>query len=154
MSGLSPAEWYVAFSDRGRGEARRWWHLFTRAGFGHCCAFGYVRATKVWVLVDWTAEGLAVLTLRDETADALIVESVNRGRVLAVRQGGDFPAHGLRLPVLYCVPMVKHLVGLRSRAVTPWQLFCELRRRGCPEMFASVRQARSEAAREAEKAEA
>lgn len=140
-----PAEWYIAFYDTRAQEGRRWWHWFTRPGFGHCCAFGYVRATETWILIDWTAEGLSVQALRGETVDALIVESVSRGVVLAARPCPGGTRSGLRLPVLYCVPMVKHLLGLDSWAVTPWQLFCELKRRGCPVMFSRTKEALDDA---------
>jgi hypothetical protein len=129
-----PDEWYVGFI---RTETRRWWNCFTWNNFNHCFAFGYVRAG--WIVVDWCSKGLRVKVMDGEDVDLLIAETCRRGKILAwVPQPFMRPAP--RLPIC-CVSAVKHQLGLRSWALTPHQLFCELRHLGAREMFRETQEA-------------
>lgn len=140
MIGREPFFWIVAFYDP--DPRRHWWDLFTRPGFRHVTAFGWITGTETWLMLDWSRAGLAVLALTPAEVDRFVaMASVNRGRFLKVRPGDRRIGRRRAVALSYCVPVVKHLLGLRFFALTPWQLFCALRRRGCPEIFLSVKEA-------------
>jgi hypothetical protein len=137
-----PDEWFFAFYDP--PGPRRWWDWFTRPGFRHVLAFGFVAKHRVWVFLDWTASGLTAYLARDAEVDALICYMIRHdGRVLRMaKPDRDRPrVAGPRWPApFYCVTAVKHVAGIRSWALTPWQLFGTLQRRGATELFLRVKE--------------
>lgn len=136
-----PDEWFFVFYDP--PGPRRWWDWFTRPGFRHVLAFGFVAQHRIWVFVDWTATGLSVFLARDGEVDALICYMRRSGRILRMPAParGKAPLQGLRWPApFYCVTAVKHVAGIRSWAVTPWQLFGTLQRQGAVELFLQAKE--------------
>lgn len=133
---MMPLEWYIAFVCPTEDKPRRWWHAWMKGPYDHCFAFGYV-PHKAWVLVDWSSQGLMVRLLEPKEIGALVVEIYRaNGLILghaAVVDNIVMP----RLPI-YCVSMVKQLLGLRSFAVTPTQLAGELQAMGCRRMFGAT----------------
>jgi hypothetical protein len=131
---IGPRDWYVAFYDT-PGPRRRLWGVFTwhRPGFGHCSAFGYCPEADVWIFADWTAEGLAIFALDDERVDAMLLGLADIAVILETKTAGERP-FPLGWP-LFCVSMTKHLIGLKSWAWTPWQLYRALLRRGARRRF-------------------
>jgi hypothetical protein len=142
---IGPKQWFVAFYDAPVTGPARWWQIFTRhhRGFGHCSAFGYDPATRIWLYVDWTASGLAVYSFDDQTVETLLCAFAARGVILE-SDVGDARVNLPSLP-LYCVSVVKHLIGYKGFAVTPWQLYRALKRRGAREMFTALRATIAEA---------
>lgn len=122
--------WCVAFVDDPR-QPRRWWDVFTRPGFRHVEAFGWDADAGVWLVYSVFNDSTMVDALTADTADAVIggicaVSSVVlRYDMPATPDGGA----GLRLG-MWCVPAVAHLLGIRSRALAPHQLYRDLLRRG------------------------
>lgn len=134
------SSWYLAFFDQPwRGQdPRAWWERFIAKGFGHVMAYGYCVAARQWVVVDWTKEGLSVM-LPDRNELAVMIAWIKTNGVIMEVPAAEFRESRYipRLP-FYCVSMVKHLIGLDCWAVTPRQLYRQLRKRGFRERFAAV----------------
>jgi hypothetical protein len=121
-------QWYVVFRD---SENRSWFSLFTRRGFRHCYAFG--RWDTNWVRVDpllsWAQVDVIEQAELVKNGFQDFVELVKREdpsvRVLCVNRVMAPRGVSLLLPPT-CVSVVKYLLGIRSKAVTPWGLYIEL----------------------------
>lgn len=117
--------WLVVFLDT--DNPTRWWHRFMRPGYRHCLAFGF--DGRSWIQVDCLFNLLDIRSYA-EAEMSLVLEALAgyRARILVLeRTVVSRPLLGL--PV-YCVSTVKHLLGLRCWALTPWQLYRALEKRG------------------------
>jgi hypothetical protein len=122
-------EWFVAFGEF--HKSWRWWHLFTRPGWRHVYAFATQRGA--WVVVDPLSNRQAVVLLHGDDMDEIIRAHRAAGfPVLRMRR--EIHKRGFAQP-LYCVSVVKHLLGLRSWAITPKQLHDAMIRRGAVPAF-------------------
>lgn len=129
--GLDIITWHVAFGDFHKRD-RRWWHPFCEPGFSHVLAFGYVRGG--WVVIDPLVGHIDVRVAIGSETDLLIgALKVAGGRILRCDR---VIRHSWRPrgPV-YCVTVVKHLLGVRGFAVTPRQLHDALIAQGAVEVF-------------------
>jgi len=117
--------WMVAFLDT--DNPPRWWHRFVKPGYRHCLAFGF--DGRAWLQVDCMLNLLDVRSFADaEMTLVLEVLASHRARILVLER--TVVSRGiLRIPI-YCVSTVKHLLGVRCWALTPWQLYRALERRG------------------------
>jgi len=116
--------WLVVFLDT--LAPRRWWHRRLRPGYGHCLAFGY--DGRCWLQVDCLFN---LLDVRSFTSAEMPVVLENLALQGATCLGLEREIGKVRPRVFfYCVSTVKHLLGLQSLAMTPWQLYCALERRG------------------------
>lgn len=121
-------EWIVIFADRPPGN-RRWWHWFTCKGFAHVCATTYDPLHGLWLFVDWNMYNLEPKVLGEAEADILF--SLMYEGATFLRYTSHRPKRATTRSVcLYCVSMIKHLLGVKSFAVTPYQLFCALKKNG------------------------
>ena len=125
-------QWIVGFFDVER--PRLWISPLLKPGFRHAIAFGYDTDKQLWLVVDWGKHGLKSRILSNEEVDQLIafVER-HKGCFLLVRaQKARF-----RFPMMpcWCVTAIRHLLGIRTPLLTPWQLYCALRRRGGAPIF-------------------
>lgn len=117
--------WYVVFV----GDGSEWFHRFLRPGFKHCFCYGYDDVGERWMLVDPGFDRVAVVAMTFEEAGRLLKLVDDRGwPVVRVPVVGET----VRRPrlLLSCVSAVAAMVGLRTRAVTPWGLFRDLQKRG------------------------
>lgn len=115
------------------------WKLFTwkRPKFGHVYVVQYDPSTDVWIKLECASERLKVDVYRGEDANPLINHIQNNCICLDVK-----PAIcRTQLPRwLYCVTMVKHFVGVKNPFIfTPYQLYCELIKRGSQRIFEPYR---------------
>lgn len=95
----------------------------------HVCAITYDPVHKVWLLADWNMYNLGIQILTTEEADILF--SMMWYGATFVRFTSEQPDSATTRSVcLYCVSMIKHLLGVKSLAITPYQLFCALKKRG------------------------
>jgi hypothetical protein len=132
--------WLVAFHHVDPAE-RHWWHVLTRKGFNHVFIMGFDTSSELWVLMDWHHRGLYVMGLDGERADQLIAHVLDRGGCWLNCEVHD--ARPLVFPFgfpISCVGLAKHILGLRSWAVTPRQLYCALRRAGHRPIFDRTQQ--------------
>ncbi len=130
---FTPGQWVIAFFDEGRGW---WWDIFTRKGFRHCMAFRYLSPLNAWVMVDWSSKRLSVEFLPPVAMDACIVGINDAGGLFLEFDSIDAPPKAIPSFPLYCVSVVKHLLGFRDwKVFTPYQLYCALKKRGAKRIF-------------------
>lgn len=120
-----PRQWTVVFDRR----AATWWMNKAPIGkYKHVRAFGYVPEAKAWIFYDVSLDRTTIrmacdqdaMTLMGEwlaKADAILMPVVDRG----------FPPPRLGF---WCVPAIKHLIGLRSGALRPQRLWDDCLRAG------------------------
>lgn len=93
-----------------------------RKGFQHCFLLVYDRTIHAWLLVDPTSSGTRVTILGYNAAAALI-----RGMSCTVLEHKDWKFNASRRGFLNtCVEMVKGCLCLKSKALTPYQLYKDL----------------------------
>jgi hypothetical protein len=124
--GGSVDHWLVVFLDT--VNEPRWWHRFVKPGFRHCLAFGF--DGRCWLQVDCLLNTLDIHSYAAaEMPLVLEILASHEARILAVRRQPPVSRPTPRL-LLYCVSSVKHLLAVRTRAATPWQLYKALLRKG------------------------
>lgn len=114
-------EWNLAFWPVGRYPLA--WLVPGR--FKHVAAFGYSHACRTWVLYDVTLAGTEVYVLPDGQASLATIADWTAG--CSILNFAN-PATNIRKPFggrlgFWCVPAMKHLLGIRSGAVLPSQLW-------------------------------
>lgn len=125
-------EWYIAFTDFGRNV---WYSRFLRAGFRHCSAFAADRESGMWIVLDPMLDGAYVRTFTNQQ----IIHWIN-----GLKAGGNATIllakcdrHKVIVPrlMLTCVSILSHLLGLKTCAVTPRQLYGHLLANGATPAF-------------------
>ncbi len=121
MSGVpiwAPSQWLLIFETKCGWR----WRWLIPGRFKHVFAVGYVAAIDTWLVysVEWEATRLGAFRPGDEF-ERWLSHVVPRAGVLRVK-GVSAPG---RMPLFafWCVPAVKHLLGLRSSALWPDQLW-------------------------------
>lgn len=117
--------WIVIFCDGPGG--RRWWHWLFKPGFRHCFALGW--DGRCWLQVDGLSNILDVRSFADVEM-RVVMALLREAGAAAIAVDRRVVSRGIFRGPLYCVPTVKHLLGVRACALTPWQLYRALRRRG------------------------
>jgi hypothetical protein len=118
---VKPRIWIVFFGDTPR---RAWWANFLRPGFRHIAAVSWYPETERWVYFDPALRGTVIGVFTADQAPAMFDQLLARSTVVlrvASRHGrGAAPAFP------WCVGAVKSLLGVRSRALTPYALYRDL----------------------------
>jgi hypothetical protein len=120
-----PCRWYVVFNTKATTPLRS---LLAFGRFKHVRVFGYVPLIRCWIFYDvklsgtdlWLARDGAACRLMDQwSANGVVIEMpvLSQSRII-VRLG------------FWCVPAVKHLLGLRSSAFRPDRLWLDCLRTG------------------------
>lgn len=111
--------WNVVFMDR---KGRDWWDVFTRPGFRHVAAYGYVPSVDRWVIVD-PSEPL--LLIHVVTSDELSVWVAERGDYIsAIIQAHVAKNVNMRASFgFWCTNCIKQLLGAKCGALTPYGLY-------------------------------
>ena len=119
-----PTRWFVGFCDQ---DIPAPWKWFTRPGFVHVWATTYI---DVWLFLEWSSYRLFIELVDGDTVDALFAISKKSGTLIETRSVEE-PVK-LTRPTMptYCVSLLKQLLGLRGVIVTPYQLFCAIKRDG------------------------
>lgn len=111
------------------------WRLFTlhRPEFGHVFAIRFDPETKVWIYTEFASENFNFWTLKGDDATEMI-SALHDYCTCIEFEAVENPIH---LPkFMYCVAFIKHLVGIGDiRICTPYQLHCELLKRGGKPIF-------------------
>lgn len=116
---LETAEfWLVCFHE----GAAAWWAKYIPGRFKHVSVIGFYREAKSWVLVDPALHGMRIGVYADTNGglnalgewidDALVVRMPSLARDARVRVGAGRAGY-------WCVPVARHLVGVRSGALLP-----------------------------------
>ena len=129
---IPASRWFVGFSD---GKIRRPWKWFTKPGFCHVWAATYVAELDHWVFVEWMSNRLFMEILAGIQMEALFQHTSENGTLLEIGVSEKpNPRHAPLMPI-YCVSWVQHLIGISGIIITPWQLFCALKKHGGKVIF-------------------
>lgn len=127
--------WIVVFTDS--LIKRRWWDVFTKENYRHVLVMGYDVDHETWILLDWGADRFDAHLLKEGELVNLIAFIQKHGWEAYKVPQGTLGRNGPRFPFwpFWCTDAVKHIVGIRSWAVTPWQLRQHMRRKGYERTF-------------------
>ena len=120
----SPSRWIVVFNLK---SANRFIGWLAMGRYKHVRAFGYVAETDVWVFFDVHLGGVTIATARGDDATALMAEWCADADLIGM------PVRQRRAGIhfgFWCVPAIKHLLGLRTRALIPDALWRHCLRHG------------------------
>ena len=111
-------------------ERKTPWDRFLKSGYRHVFLLGYLSECRLWLRYDVLYDRTMISLVSPQTAGALFSRCVAEGAVLAW-PAGDYrpPSWWLRFG-LWCVPAIKHVLGIRCVALTPKQLHDFLKRNG------------------------
>lgn len=113
--------WIVIFHR----DAARWIETICPGRFKHVSMAGFIPETKSWVVLSWGVAVMRVGIVRDENFEHWLPEWAGSGGGCLLARSPDndsgswWPRFGL------CVPMVCHVLGIRSGALLPdtlWRL--------------------------------
>ena len=116
----TPYRWYIVFATVGRTYFTS---LIALGRLKHVRAFGFVPQLSAWVFYDVSLGGTEIVVAKGMAAeflmtmwakDACIIEMPPMRAYRAVFRVG-----------FWCVPAVKHLIGLKSRAFRPDRLWLD-----------------------------
>ena len=106
------------------------WRLFTlhRPQFGHVYCSRYEPDIQSWIVSECASQKINIDILRGEEADLLVHDMLHECVCVEIEQSNEF-IHAPRW--LYCTSFATHVAGIRGLFIfTPYQLYCELIRRG------------------------
>lgn len=132
----TPGEiWYIGFRPTPKPLPKPWcW--FIKRKFSHCLAFRFIPSLDRWLLCEWSGQKVFLEVWQGHELDRLFAWIMEEGALISfeARLAQDC-IWKFRMP-FYCVSWVKHLLGLRNCwALTPYQLFCALKKRGGTVIF-------------------
>lgn len=115
-----PTRWHVCFLDEAVSPIVK---FLNPRGFRHVAAVGWLPAHKLWLLYDVQFGKTTVAILGENEAGAWLTAGMNGGGVLSM----PAPKERVRWQWwqrfgFWCVPSIKHLLGLRCVAMLPHQL--------------------------------
>lgn len=120
-----PRLWLVFFMEP---DGPAWWARALRPGFRHVCAVSKFADAGRWVWFHPARTGTSIQVFTDEQFSPVLADLLARApavlRVISRAERGNAPA------LAFCVGEIKALLGIRSCALTPWQLYWALRDRG------------------------
>lgn len=127
----TPRYWQVCFI----GDQRKfWWDWLLPSGFRHVFLLGYVPEFKVWLCYDVLFFKTEIVVHSGATAGFLLELAHREGACLTWPAPIDPPRPLFRFG-MWCVPAVKHILGLRCVAMTPNGLHQYLLRHGAKPLF-------------------
>lgn len=111
------------------------WKLFTlgKPSFSHVFAVRYDKETDVWIKLEFGTERFHCSVFRGEQATPMIQALFDFCTCVEY----ETTDNAITMPrAMYCVSFIKHLVGLKGFwMVTPYQLYCELIKKGGKPIF-------------------
>jgi hypothetical protein len=125
--------WHVAFVP---GPVLRWWDVLCSPSMRHVLAFGWCDHAQVWVIVDATHAGLRIRLVPDGIPFyGVLAQMKVAGASFLEMDVQESTSTGLRFG-LWCVPVVKSLLGVGGWALRPEALYREMVRKGADVSFA------------------
>ena len=122
---VEPDTWFIVFHPV---SATTWLNRLPLR-FRHVSAFAYVHAAGCWLLYDVQFWATRHIVLPDNAGALDFLAGFTEGcTVLHMKRAG--PSHLWFRAGFWCVPAIKHLLGLRSGALLPSGLFRSCLRAG------------------------
>lgn len=133
---VKKVEWCVVFQNMEKPEYSApckekliyWFIKKLRPGFQHVCAFRKAEQFQGWIKIDSYSCGIAI----EEITDPFFLEElegrINLGLAHAVLVWSNTSDVFMPRAFLTCVSVIKHLIGVKSRALTPFGLYKFLKR--------------------------
>lgn len=120
-------KWIICFAETHNVGT---WRLFTfwRKGFSHVFAVRYEPELDAWMKYECASQRFNFDVYCDSDADLLVAYMINDCKCVEIKADTEV----IQTPRwLYCVSFVKHILGIRGMfLLTPYQLYCELLKRG------------------------
>ena len=123
---VEPSEWFVVFHVK---SMSRILSLLAFGRFKHVSALGYCPGFRAWLLYDAQWGGMRVRLYSHETMRAMFAEYSRGCAVVKIARLNQPMRLSSRLG-FYCVPAIKHLLGLRNGALRPDALLRHCLRNG------------------------
>lgn len=117
--------WLLFFGDTPR---RAWWANWLKPGYRHIAAMSYYADTERWVYVDPALHWTVIRVLTQEQAAVQMAALLDQST--AVLRVASRPSRRCAPTFPWCVGQIKALLGVRTAALTPWQLYRALRALG------------------------
>lgn len=121
--------WFLVFQGDFPERPPHWWDFWTTPDFRHC--WGYTQLTDEGVLTLDKGYNSLEIELEYPFSPAVYLSLLRvmpfTTAILKVSRPPD-PGTLYHGAFYYCVPQIKALIGLRSWAVTPYQLYRQLLR--------------------------
>lgn len=115
------------------------WKLFTlhRPDFQHVYAVRYDPDLKIWITFEFASQRFNFEWCSGEEAAYLVGDLFENHKCIEIEASEGKPILTPRF--MYCVSFVKHIVGINNPFIlTPYQLYCELIKRGGKPIFESI----------------
>jgi hypothetical protein len=119
-SGYEPGMWMIVFH---RTTGKPWIDRLVPGEFKHVSAIGWIEPAKAWLFYDVARLRTWIRVIPEPQGLDYAAKVMAGNEVLQVTPGeqGNWFRFGL-----YCVPAIKHLLGLRSGALRPTALWRDL----------------------------
>jgi hypothetical protein len=122
----TPSHWLIAFHTR---VPSRWCSLLALGHFKHVSAFGFMPAENLWLFYDVSLRGMQAGVIPATEAGYRELTRLHVGATLVRMPARRGPGVRFRFG-FWCVPAVKHLLGIRCMALRPDALYRWCRRNG------------------------
>lgn len=114
LTAIEPERWVLVFQR----SSKIWWVRWLAFGkYKHVAAYAYLPGFKAWQIYSVSTERASLVVVPDgDEADGWLYELTRDADLMAFRRLGA----RTRIPVFgWCVPAIKHLIGLSSGALRP-----------------------------------
>lgn len=120
----APTRWVLVFQ---RTSPVRWLRWLVPGRYKHVAAYAYLVNLKAWLIFDVNLKGVSLIVVPDgDEALGWLADLTRDSDLVAMKASARavLPLFG------WCVPAIKHLVGLRSGALFPCGLYRDCLRAG------------------------
>lgn len=113
------------------------WVVRKHPKFAHCFVVFYSVESDTWNWLEYNNCGFKFISAKDEDATEMLAVLVGHCTCIEIKPKRRYSKVPQYLwPWLYCVSFCKHVVGVQKwSAITPYQLYCELIKRGGKEIL-------------------
>lgn len=123
----------VVFLGRELVDGAAWWSWFLKPGFIHCFVLLAINGDERWIKIEGIYGRLRVtqIPLGDDEREHYVRYVARGATVIKTDVQSEmliWPLMNGEINVRTCVSVIKSLLGIRSWAVTPWQLYKHLRK--------------------------
>ncbi len=109
------SNWLIAFFPE---TENRWVRMLVPGRYKHVAAFAYAADCRTWVWYEWGWNVAKIRVLPDDENARMLISAWTAGATVVRMDVLRHERASFRVG-MWCVPAVKHLVGLRSGALLP-----------------------------------